>query len=712
MALLFIRGSVTYMRHSIQQLKWMISFMDRTSYLTTATLILLLLSACGGSNNNNNSNTTLDPEPDSEPETETETYTIGGVVYGLGRSDLILQLNETHDLSITSNGNFSFAEQWPAQTEYRVRISKQPDNQICTIENSNGQTSSTDIDDIQVTCNFESVTLNISGGDIKTLHLAWNDVDAEYYRILSNPDAISGYTQLGVNLTTTSVDQTIAVHQTDWANATYMVQACASDDICADSQPVSISEFMLDSIGFFKPSSLDVTDGYGYSVAISGDGNTLAVGTDYCNATTNCPVYIYSNEEDGWRQQARITLPETADYSSFGEDLTLSEDGNTLAIGAPRADRSAVSLEGQASEVELENAGAVYIYTRTEGNWQINAYLSASNRDQDDLFGSHLRLSADGNYLAVTASGESSNADGINGDQSDNTEPRAGAVYLFERIGDSWQQQSYIKASNSQNYDGFGEALAISERGETLAVGASGEDSRLQRVYSEDDNSLIESGAVYIFTRDTEQWSQRRLIKASNADRNDRFGSGLSLSSDGSVLAIWARGIDHTGAVHIYQHTNDHWIEQANIKASDYSLTDVSSGLSFDAIIDLSANGDMLAVNSTADSTSSAGVNGDASEGVEELSGAAFLFKYREGSWQQTAYIKAPVPDAGVTEECVIHPCPIMAPLGDHFGYDLDISSDGQVLAVGARYEDSAANGINGDRTDNSAINSGAVFLY
>ena len=104
------------------------------------------------------------------------------------------------------------------------------------------------------------------------------------------------------------------------------------------------------------------------------------------------------------------------------------------------------------------------------------------------------------------ATGEDSNATGINGDQQDNSIFSAGAVYLFRNDGDGWTQQAYIKASNNDGGinggqgDGFGGALALSADGNTLVVGSPGEDSRATGVNGDQaDNSCEEAGAVYVF---------------------------------------------------------------------------------------------------------------------------------------------------------------------------------------------------------------------
>ena len=109
-------------------------------------------------------------------------------------------------------------------------------------------------------------------------------------------------------------------------------------------------------------------------------------------------------------------------------------------------------------------------------------------------------LSADGSTLAVGADSEGSRSTGINGNQTDNSAPYAGAVYVFTRTGSTWLQQAYIKASNTNADDGFGWSLALSADGSTLAVGALGEGSSATGINGNQlDDSATSAGAVYVY---------------------------------------------------------------------------------------------------------------------------------------------------------------------------------------------------------------------
>jgi len=141
---------------------------------------------------------------------------------------------------------------------------------------------------------------------------------------------------------------------------------------------------------------------------------------------------------------------------------------------------------------------SVEVYTSTKIAEMTSSigYAKASNTEKWDEFGSSVSLSSDGNTLAVGAYDEGSNAKGIGGDEDDNSLFGAGAVYVFSRSGTTWTQQAYVKASNTDPNDWFGYSVSLSSDGNTLAVGAMGEDS----IAGEKD-SLVQDdeGAVYLY---------------------------------------------------------------------------------------------------------------------------------------------------------------------------------------------------------------------
>ncbi len=113
--------------------------------------------------------------------------------------------------------------------------------------------------------------------------------------------------------------------------------------------------------------------------------------------------------------------------------------------------------------------------------WSQQAFLKPSNRGSNDWFGSRLALNGDGNIAVIGASLEDSNATGTNANQKDESAIEAGAAYLFTRTGTTWQQQAYIKGSNTEAFDEFGGSIALNRTGAILVVTAPGEDGATHR---------------------------------------------------------------------------------------------------------------------------------------------------------------------------------------------------------------------------------------
>ena len=231
-----------------------------------------------------------------------------------------------------------------------------------------------------------------------------------------------------------------------------------------------------------------------------------------------------------------------------GNAVALSKDGSTLAVGAPYESSSATGINGDQTDESVYGAGAVYVYTQDDGGWAQQAYVKASNPGLTDNFGYMVLLSADGNTMVVSAHFEASAGRGVGADQSDDSIPQAGAVYVFVREGEVWAQQAYLKASNTgeltvgdQFADGdqFGSAIALSDDGNTLAISAITEDGGGLGINGDQsDNSEQSAGAVYLFHRDGTTWSQNAYVKPSNPGAGDLFGYALSLTASGQRLVI------------------------------------------------------------------------------------------------------------------------------------------------------------------------------
>ena len=297
----------------------------------------------------------------------------------------------------------------------------------------------------------------------------------------------------------------------------------------------------------------------------------------------------------------------------------------------------------------------------------------------------------------------------ISGTQTDNLATDSGAAYIFSRDGlGLWLQRAYVKPSVVGQGDNFGASVAISNDGFTLAVGATQEDSSSFGVAGDlNDNSLTDSGAVYLFWRDQQgMWAPQVFAKASNPGQSDYFGHRVALAADGDTLAVGAiressaaTGVDGVqtddsanaaGAVYVFtRNFLGKWSQQAYVKPLNTDAGDY-----FSSSLALSANGLTLAVGAGYEDSDATGVNGDSSNNAAIDSGAVHVFVY-DGAWMQQSYLKP----------SNTHP-------GDTFGTSLAISDNGATLVIGATGEDSSAIGVGGDQSDVSYDGAGAAYVF
>ncbi len=574
----------------------------------------------------------------------------------------------------------------------------------------------------------EVPTLQLGFSQVKRFDFSWTPaLGAQFYRLLESADGSVAHVQVGGDLVGLATSWTVPLHFRP--NASYVLQACNVYG-CTDSAEVDVVGSMAQAVGYFKASNTDAGDAFGWSVALSGDGNTLAVGAPFetssalgidgnqaDNSLSNAgAVYVYERDSmNDWTQQAYVKASNTGVGDFFGYRVALSGDGSTLAVGATFEASNALGIDGNQANDSAPQAGAVYVYERDLMNvWTQQAYVKASNTGAGDRFGYSVALSGDGNTLAVGAATEDSSALGIGGNpavQADDSAHDAGAVYVYERDGmDVWMQSTYVKASNSGAEDRFGYRVALSVDGSTLAVGAIYEASNALGIDgNQADNSAAIAGAVYVFERGgMNVWTQQAYVKASNTGAYDYFGFDVALSGDGSTLAVGAclessnaLGIDgnqadnsatNAGAVYVYERDGMNvWTQSAYVKASDTYVGD-----QFGTSVALSMDGNTLVVGAYLEDSNALGINDNQADNTAQNAGAVYVYE-RDGMnvWTQQSYVKASNSGAD-----------------DGFGIGVALSGDASILAVGAYLEDSNAVGIGGNTADDSAPQSGAVYFY
>jgi len=267
-----------------------------------------------------------------------------------------------------------------------------------------------------------------------------------------------------------------------------------------------------------------VKDNFGWSVAVSGDTMVVGASAFFNQDNGFGAAYIFVRNGTNWIPQAYLR-PTTAEaYDGFGLSVAIS--GTNVVVGAPYESSGTNQFDGGA-----KNSGAAYVFVRTNATkWVERAYLKASNTEAGDHFG--ISVAVSGDTIVVGADGESSGATAVDGEQSDDSAPSAGAAYVFVPSGTSWAQQAYLKASNAEGVDLFGTQFgdffgsSVGVSGDTVVVGAWGESSSATGVNGDqNDNSALNAGAAYVFVRSAGIWSQQAYLKASNTEMGDLFGA-------------------------------------------------------------------------------------------------------------------------------------------------------------------------------------------
>jgi hypothetical protein len=456
--------------------------------------------------------------------------------------------------------------------------------------------------------------------------------------------------------------------------------------------------------GATPPLELSTTGSFSFSSLLL-DGEAYAVSVSAQPASQQCSVLNSAGRVAGANVSTIRVLCEGFPLSSFGAPVyfkasntgrldrfgdALAMSGNTLAVAAPVEDSNGSGLGDSAPD-----AGAVYVFVRGPSGWSQQAFLKASIPAELNRFGWSLALNGD--VLAVGAIGESSASRGVNGSQGNAGVLSSGAVYVFVRQGQRWTQQAYIKASNPDAADWFGESVALSGMGrwfsdedseDVLVVGASSESSSTRDVQS--DNSLSRAGAAYVFVREGTAWRQTAYLKADRPATQSRFGAAVAVSGDTVVVGepYSSTAIGSSGAVHVFERSAGTWRESARLEATHPGNGDEFGGA-------LALDGDLLAVGAQSEDSAARGIAGDPSSDGARESGAVYVFtRQQDGSgFKQTAYLKA----SNASEH-------------HRFGGSIDLS--GPLLVVGASGEGGGSTGVDGNQADQSISASGAAYVF
>jgi hypothetical protein len=316
------------------------------------------------------------------------------------------------------------------------------------------------------------------------------------------------------------------------------------DDVDGKIDQGSAYVFVHSGSGWIQQFKLLASDGeggdlFGYSVALSADGNVALVG-----APENDAVYVFTRSGSSWSQQAKLTAGNPGDY--FGSSVALSGDGYTALVGAPHDKQGWIYFQGMA-----------YVFVRSGTNWIGQSLPKASATGGRDVYGISVSLSADGNTALVG----SFNGGGFQGSVS---------VWIFD--GTDWVLQELLIASDGTpyNYNNFGGSVALSDDGNTALIGAN----------LVDVDGRTDQGSAYVFVRNGTTWVQQAQLIALGGAENDYFGSSVALSGNGNKALIGAPGGGDpeyntiNGSAQVFVRSGVNWSQQASLTASDGQLHD------------------------------------------------------------------------------------------------------------------------------------------
>ena len=362
-------------------------------------------------------------------------------------------------------------------------------------------------------------------------------------------------------------------------------------------------------------------DQFGYSVAI--DGDTVLVGAiraDRNAQEDTGAAYVYELGADGWKLKAELLSDELRAGDTLGGNVALK--GSDAALGVIGRDDVA------------NNAGAVLLFSRQLGQWSKAQWLTAVDGKAGDAFGQSIALTE--------------NTMVIGSPRSDTPEKDSGAAYVFQRVNGRWQFQEKLSAADGAEGDLFGISVAIDDN--TILVGADLNDEKAEK-----------AGAVYAFIFDGSQWHQQAKLVAADGDTTDIFGVRVALAADTALISarrddIEGIGVD-AGSAYIFERSRGKWEQRLKLQAVDGQADD-----RFARAVALSADTAIIsAMNHDA--------NGD-------NTGALYVYRKKRGDWVYSSKIVANDGKAG-----------------DRLGWNVALSQNKSLLNVVAASPSRADNG-------------------
>lgn len=296
---------------------------------------------------------------------------------------------------------------------------------------------------------------------------------------------------------------------------------------------------------------------FGFALALSAEWLAVSAPDRGTGSATSGRVHLFRRAGDAWVPDTVLT-PRLENDANMQFGVSLSLEGDLLAIGAPGEAGSDFRIDGDELSTNASSSGAVFLFRFVEGEWEQEAYLKASNGYIGYRFG--VRLSVDAGRVLVGSMRESSDLRGavestrLAGARSSVDE--SGAAYLFERGAMGWMHTFHFKAANRDESDWFSND-AVVLRGGYIVVSSVAE-AGAGPLFSGDPSSnlLNRSGAVYVFRElPTVGWRQVIYLKAPVPAVNNEFGAALAFEDQTLLVGAPSAPSEETadvGVIHAF----------------------------------------------------------------------------------------------------------------------------------------------------------------
>lgn len=257
------------------------------------------------------------------------------------------------------------------------------------------------------------------------------------------------------------------------------------------------------------PEGLEGGDNFGIAVAVS--EQTLVVGAS--GDELGGAAFVYARSPGGWALTEKLDPPNDDYAHAFGTSVDVWED--TIAVGAPGY-----------STLTGPDLGAVAVFGSGGGS----QLLLAPDGLDYDRFGE--RVAIGGDVLVVGAP--------LANGASDATIEAAGKVYVFRRVVNAWTFEAVLDRGDplddADTFDLFGASVAVSDDGETIVVGAPGDELDGCDPYVD----ACDTGVAFVYTHSRDGWGTPTVLLSGLPRSGDEFGAAVSISGD--TIAVGAPG--------------------------------------------------------------------------------------------------------------------------------------------------------------------------